>query len=134
MDRWLLSITPFLLKLYPYNYLIKTIATQIALVKSVQAYALKVLKIYTLDEIAFIMDQVYKGLLEYEDDYRLPCPLLIVYGNKDKSGKVIEYCIRWARKEDRELKIIPNAAHNANQDNPEDFNRVLEEFLSKVKE
>lgn len=133
MDRWLLSITPFLLKLYPYNYLIKTIATQIALDKSVQAYALEVLKTLTISEIAFIMDQVYKGLLTYEEDYRLPCPILIVYGNKDKSGKVIEYCQRWAKQEDRELKIIPNAAHNSNQDNPVEFNRALEEFLSKMK-
>lgn len=133
MDSWLLSITPFLLKLYPYNYLIKTIATQIALDKSVQSYAFDVLKTYTISEIATIMDQVYKGLLTYEKDYRLPGPILIIYGDKDKSGKVIEYCERWAKLENRELKIIPNAAHNANQDNPAEFNRALEEFLSKVK-
>jgi pimeloyl-ACP methyl ester carboxylesterase len=132
MDRWLLSITPFLLRLYPYNYLIKTIATQIALDKSVQAYALGVLKTMTTAEIAFIMDKVYKGLLTYEQEYRLPCPLLIVYGDRDRSGRVVEYCKRWAKLEDRELKVIPNAAHNSNQDNPIEFNRVLEEFLTAL--
>ena len=134
MDRWLLSITPFLLKLYPYNYLIKTIATQIALDKSVQAYALDVLKTYSTSEIAFIMDAVYKGLLAYEKDHRLPCPILIVYGDKDKSGKVVEYCKRWAKLENRELRVIQNASHNSNQDNPTDFNGVLKEFLSKIKQ
>jgi len=132
MDRWLLSITPFLLKLYPYNYLVKTIATQIALDKSVQSYALDVLKTYTLDEIAFIMDAVYRGLLTYENEFRIPCPVLIVYGDKDKSGKVVEYCKRWAKSEDREVKVIQNASHNSNQDNPEVFNRILEEFLKKI--
>ena len=131
MDRWLLSITPFLLKLYPYNYLIKTIATQIALDKSVQSYALDILKTYTTSEIAFIMDEVYKGLLSYEKIHRLPCPILIIYGEKDRSGKVVEYCKRWAKEEDRELRIIPNASHNSNQDNPVEFNRILEEFLEE---
>lgn len=129
MDRWLLSITPFLLKLYPHNYLIKTIATQIALDKSVQAYAFDVLKTYTTSEIAFIMDEVYKGLLAYEKDYHLPCPILIVYGEKDRSGKVVEYCKHWAKLESRELKVIPNASHNSNQDNPVEFNQVLEKFF-----
>jgi len=133
MDRWLLSITPALLKLYPYNYLIKIIAKGITLDKSVEAYALDVLKTYTTAEIALIMDEVYKGLLVDEDDSCLPGPVLIVYGDKDKSGKVVEYCKRWAKQEDRELKVIPNASHNSNQDNPEEFNRVLEEFLSKMK-
>ena len=132
MDRWLLSITPFLLRLYPYNYLIKTIAKGITLNKSVQEYALDVLKTYTTAEIALIMDEVYKGLLAYEKDHRLPCSMLIVYGDKDKSGKVVEYCKRWAKREDRELKVIPNASHNSNQDNPEAFNRILEEFLKKI--
>jgi len=131
MDRWLLSITPSLLKLYPYNYLIKTIAKGITLDKSVESYALDVLKTYSIEDIAFIMDQVYKGLLLYEEDYRLPCPTLIVYGDKDKTGKVVAYCKRWAKQEDRELKVIPNAGHNANQDNPVEFNRILEEFLEK---
>lgn len=132
MDRWLLSITPFLLKLYPYNYLVKTIATQIALDKSIQSYALEVLKTYSTSEIAFIMDAVYKGLLSYKKNYRLPSPILIVYGDKDKSGKVVEYCKRWAKLENRALKVISNASHNANQDNPKEFNRILEEFLKKI--
>lgn len=129
MDRWLLSITPFLLRLYPYEYLIKTIATGIALDKSVQSYALEVLKTFTKSEIGFIMGEVYKGLLAYEKDYRLPFPILILYGDKDKSGKVVEYCDRWAKVENRVLKVISNASHNSNQDNPAEFNRILEEFL-----
>jgi pimeloyl-ACP methyl ester carboxylesterase len=132
MDRFLLSVTPFLLRLYPYGYLIKTIATQIALDKAAQEYAIAVLKTYTTAEIAYIMDGVYKGLLKYKDDVHLPHPLLIVYGDRDTSGKVREYCDRWAELEDRALKIIPNAAHNSNQDNPDEFNRTLESFLEEI--
>jgi pimeloyl-ACP methyl ester carboxylesterase len=53
----------------------------------------------------------------------------IAYGASDRSGKVQAYCDRWAEQENRDLKIIPNAAHNANMDNPEAFNQILGGFL-----
>jgi pimeloyl-ACP methyl ester carboxylesterase len=131
MDNWLLSITPSLLMLYPYNFLIKTIATQIALRQSAQAYAMETLKMLTKREIADIMEKVYKGLQEYKEDFRLPLPILIAYGDSDRSGKVQEYCNRWAERENRDLKIIPNAAHNANMDNPKAFTQTLQDFINE---
>lgn len=130
LDRWLLAATPALLKLYPYAYLIKTIAAQIALSETARAYALATLQTYTKSDIAQIMGAVYGGLVQ-SDEAAVACPLLIVYGEKDRTGKVRSYCDRWAEQEKRELKIIPNAAHNANMDNPTEFNRVLEEFLAR---
>lgn len=132
MDRWLLSITPALLKLYPYNVLIKEIATKIALEESAQSYAMETLKTLTKTEIADIMTAVYKGILQYDYDFHLSCPILIIYGDKDTSGKVQAYCDRWAELEKLELKIIPNAAHNSNMDNPDGFNKALESFLEKI--
>jgi pimeloyl-ACP methyl ester carboxylesterase len=132
MDRWLLSITPALLRMYPYNYLINLIAKQIAIRPSAQEYALETLKNLSKGEIADIMMAVYTGLLDYEEDIRLDCPVLIAYGEKDKTGKVISYSIRWAAEENRELLVIPNAAHNANMDNPEAFNELLKDFLVRT--
>lgn len=131
MDRWLLSLTPFLLKLYPYSTLINTIAQQITVTASSHAYALKTLKTYTKAEIADIMGAVYGGLLQYNHTHLL-CPVFIVYGERDKTGKVRSYCDRWAEREKRELKIISDAAHNANMDNPDEFNTVLSEFLDRT--
>ena len=134
LDKWLLSITPTLLKLFPYKTLINSIAKQIALTKPAQEYALETLKGLTKAEIVNIMRSVYQGLSTYDRDYRLPLPLLIVYGNLDSTGKVRSYCDRWAERETRELRTLPNAAHNSNMDNPEGFNRVLDEFFKKQKE
>ncbi len=128
LDRWLLSMTPSLLSLYPYSTLINIIAKQIALSSSSRAYALETLKTFTKAEIAHIMGAVYRGLLEH-DHAILSCPILIVCGDKDKTGKVKSYCERWAAQEKRELKIVSNAAHNANMDNPDEFNKILKEFL-----
>lgn len=132
LDNWLLAITPPLLRLYPYNTLINSIAKQIALHEPARAYALETLKGYTKEEIAHIMGQVYQGLQAYKEDFRLPFPLLIVVGEEDRTGKVRAYSARWAKEEKRSLKVIPDAAHNANMDNPAAFNRVLDEFLRAV--
>lgn len=129
MDRWLLAITPALILFYPYTFLIKTIAAGTGWDKVVQSYALEVLKTLSTSEIAFIMDRVYKGLRPYKQDHRLNCPILIIYGEKDTVRKMKDYCEHWAKRENRELKVISSAGHNANQDKPVAFNQVLERFL-----
>ncbi len=132
LDMWLLAITPPLLRLYPYGSLIKGIANQIAISDSGRTYALDTLKTYSKSEIAQIMDAVYKGVKSFDHEDRIPVPLLITFGEADRTGRVKTYCRQWAAREDRPLNIIPNAAHNANMDNPEEFNQILDEFLAST--
>ncbi len=70
--------------------------------------------------------------MAYPRDHTLPQPVLVTFGEQDVTGKVAAYCREWSRREDRPLKLIPEAAHNANMDNPQAFNATLEEFLDKV--
>ena len=132
LDNWLLSITPPLLRLFPYQMLIKTIAKQIAIDEKAQTYALETLQGLTKDEIANIMDKVYRGVQAYRYGEALPVSILVIFGEGDRTGKVKTYSKQWAEREKRPLKIIPNAAHNANMDNPNEFNRLLAEFLSTI--
>ena len=131
MDRWLLSITPSILRLYPYKTLIQTIAAQIAIDKQAKTYALKTLGGLSKNEIAHIMEEVYQGLMQYRHDVKLSHPILIIYGDRDRTGKVKSYCDRWAAREKRELRVIANAAHNSNMDNPASFNALLDDFLKR---
>jgi pimeloyl-ACP methyl ester carboxylesterase len=134
LDNWLLSITPPLLRLYPYRMLINTIAKQIALTPAAREYALRTLAGYSRTEIAMIMKVVYQSLQVYKTDFLLPQPLLIVYGDADRSGKVQAYSRQWAQREGRALEVIPQASHNANMDNPEMFNQLLEKFLEEQRD
>ena len=129
MDVVLLSITPALLKWFPYRFLIRMIAQQVAVTEEAQSYAYDTLEKLSKAEIIEIMRGVYQGVRDYRDDSALPVPLLIMVGDADITGKVHEYSRQWSEKEDRPLKMIPNAAHNANMDNPGEFNRVLHEYL-----
>jgi pimeloyl-ACP methyl ester carboxylesterase len=130
LDKGLLSITPALLKLYPYKTLVRTIAKQISVSDAGRAYALRTLEGLTKGEIASIMAAVYGGLVEYgRENVVLPCPVLLVVGERDETGKVIRYCRAWAEKEGLPLQTVPDAAHNSNVDNPRAFNDILEGFL-----
>ncbi|MHC1770266.1 MAG: alpha/beta fold hydrolase [Flexilinea sp.] len=128
MDRWILSITPFLINCYPYSTLIKGMAKQVSISSASYDYVLYILKTYTKSEIAEILSAVYSGVLQY-DHANIPCPVLLICGEKDKTGKVKTYSTGWAENEKRPLAMIPDAAHNSNMDNPAAFNRALEQFV-----
>ena len=50
---------------------------------------------------------------------------------KRQSGKVKKYCKMWHNKKGFSYIVIKNAGHNANVDNPDEMNRVMEEFINK---
>lgn len=131
LDNLLLFLTPTILRLYPYQLLIKTIARQISNSQSGQIYALQVLEQSSKSEIAKVMKEVYVGVKEYLQDAPLQVPVFITYGDSDTTGKVKAYCQKWATSEEHFLQVIPNAAHNANWDNPDYFNQALNNFLNE---
>ncbi|MEA4911384.1 MAG: alpha/beta hydrolase [Oscillospiraceae bacterium] len=65
-------------------------------------------------------------------DISLSCPILILLGDRDRTGKVKQYCARWAGAADCPLHLIKNAAHFSNGDNPEQVNREIESFARDV--
>ena len=78
---------------------------------------------------------IWRGILEHfhhEPGYRIAQPLLVVHGEHDRIGfGLIPWLApTWAAREPRGRHVvIPGAGHNANQDRPELFNRVLLAFL-----
>ena len=56
--------------------------------------------------------------------------MLITHGDRDNTGNIKKDAPKWrARDPQSEYIVIPGAGHNANQDNPAFFNRVLLGFL-----
>ncbi len=57
-------------------------------------------------------------------------PFLLTHGGHDGTGSIRKQAPTWAAYEpDVKYVVIPDAGHNANQDNPEFFNRALREFM-----
>ena len=67
----------------------------------------------------------------YESSIRVP--LLMTHGEHDDYGTIRRDAKKWAAYEpDVEYVVIPDAGHNANQDNPAFMNAVIDKFLRRV--
>lgn len=53
-------------------------------------------------------------------------------GDKDKTGKVRQYCKAWAEKTGHPLHIIKNSSHFSNGDNPQQVNSEIEQFIKQT--
>jgi len=61
--------------------------------------------------------------------YQIPCPALLICGEKDRAGSCIRYNKAWHRKTGIPLEWIKGAGHNSNTDAPETVNRLIERMI-----
>ena len=74
-----------------------------------------------------------KGSQPY-NNYHFPIPVLLILGEKDKTGNIVKSMKNWPKKDKNDiLKIVPNAGHNANMDSPEYVNRLIVDYLTNIK-
>lgn len=125
----LATLTLGLLQRIPHWPLLRLGVAQMALRPEVRAHA--------ADMASHVRQPVFFDLLAAlatsrhgEHGYRMPQPLLLLYGERDRFGRPLRAMRAWAaRDRQAQLANIPNAGHNANQDNPESFNQRLLVFL-----
>lgn len=132
-EIWALRATQPLFHLWPYGHFTRLVARSTALKPDVQAYALETIRKLNRDE--FLM--IWKAVTLAVDEKGLPghnieVPLLLTHGDHDNTGSIKRQAPAWAAAEpDVEYVVIPEASHNANQDNPAYFNQVLLSFLER---
>lgn len=86
---------------------------------------------YKKKEYCHLMQIAYNALLKDNRNLKISCPVLITYGEHDRTGKVRQYCKMWQEQTNYPLEVIKNAGHNANVDNPEEMNCIIERFLEE---
>jgi 3-oxoadipate enol-lactonase len=133
LEVWTLKVSAPLLDLWPYQNFTQAIANRIAITEPVRRYALDAARRIPRDEFR----RIWKAVTLVIDNKGIPdlhfnLPLLLVHGSQDNTGTIKRDMHVWAQEEARaEFHIIPDAGHNANQDNPEVMNRLMLDFLSK---
>lgn len=131
LDRFLLKMTTAMVRISPIKILRRTMPKQVSITEHGQQYAREVQDKLSRSEISYITQKVHFGLCDYSfSEVTLSCPILVLNGEKDKTIGLISAGKRWIEKEGIEEKIIHNAGHNSNMDNPDEFNKLLEEFLA----
>lgn len=70
--------------------------------------------------------------VEARPEYKIPCPALLLCGEKDAAGSSKRYNRRWTKEEGHPLVWLKGAGHNSNTDAPEEVNRLIGDFLRTV--
>lgn len=138
-SRWeilMLKASMPMIGLWPYGNFTQAVAKSTATKPDVQRYALEAIRQIKRDDFLTI----WKAFTLAIDDTGIPghhirVPLLITHGEHDKlgGGRIKTQAPQWAAQEpDARYQVIPDAGHNANQDNPAYFNKELLEFLQQA--
>ena len=70
--------------------------------------------------------------MEADLPYEIRCPALLICGEKDRAGSCVRYNRAWHRKTGIPLAWVKGAGHNANTDEPDAVNALIEAFLAKL--
>lgn len=114
---------------YPYDTLLKQMADASAANAADKAYLIDAFSVLSKPEFVQVMGQA-TSCLHYEPDYFIPVPMLLIIGDKDKTGNIRKIAPVWAS-HDKGCKfvLVPNAMHAVNFDAPEVFHKELMDFL-----
>ena len=131
LDAYLLRSSVTWFRFWPYKHLRKLMVTSLAHDEEVQAYAREAMNTLTKEEFLTIwtaVTHVHQPLPEY----RIEHPFLLTHGDQDRTGNIRAVAPAWAARDPQSTYVvIPDARHNANQDNPDFYNRALLNFLTQ---
>ncbi len=130
-DKWWLRQIEWMSNLYPDKLLRKAIAGQCTVTERSYRNMLDMLSVYGKKELCHLMGIGFAGFLDDNCDIDIKCPVLLIVGEKDKTGYVKKYNEEWSAAIGVPVTVIKDAAHNSNDDNPEAVNKAIDEFLKK---
>ncbi|MEO8611686.1 MAG: alpha/beta fold hydrolase [Chloroflexota bacterium] len=130
-EVWAVKLSLPILNVWPYANFTRTVAKSISIKPDVQAYALATINQLSRPEFLTIWKAVTLVITEKGyPGHHINVPFLLTHGDHDGTGSIRKQAPTWAAYEpDVKYAVIPNAGHNANQDNPDFFNRTLRELL-----
>lgn len=131
-DVWILKQVEWMARLYPFGWMKRAMAKQVSATRKAYGNMLEMLAPYGKRELCRLMGIGYAGFLAENADTEIPCPVQLILGEGDRTGKVRQYNEAWAKKTGYPLEIIRGAAHNANVDRPDAVNACIRRFLGSI--
>lgn len=119
---------------WPQGYLRRVTAKSTALTEDVRAYALDAVSNIDRRTLVTIYQAVATAIRRAGfPDFGIEVPFLLAHGQHDRTGTIAKDGPRWAATDPRiDYVVVPEAGHNANQDNPQAFNSALIRFLERL--
>ena len=137
-EIWLLKRMEPVYRRYPWKSLLKSGANGVATSEYGRGLMREMMMVYDGDQARYakISGHGFKLLakaMEADLPYAIPCPALLICGEKDRAGSCVRYNRAWHRRTGIPLEWIRGAGHNSNTDAPEAVNRLIEGFLAGLK-
>ena len=131
-DLWWLSMVKPIANLFTDKMLRWSMAKSISLTDYSYNKMMKNLSSLSKEQIIAQMDVAYGKFAQENRDICLSCPVLILLGDNDRTGKVRQYCFAWAKSTGYPLHIIEKASHFSNGDNPKQVNAEIAQFMKQI--
>ena len=138
-EIWLLKRMEPVYRHYPWRSLLKSGTRGVATSEYGRKLMHDIMMVYDGDQerYAKLSGHGFRMLAEaYEADlpYRIPCPALLICGEKDQAGSTKRYNKAWHKRTGIPIKWIKGAGHNSNTDEPELVNTIIERFLRDMEQ
>lgn len=137
-EIWLLKRMEPVYRHYPWKALLRSGTAGVAVSAYGRALMREIMMAYDGDQerYARLAGHGFRMLaeaMEADLPYRIPCPALLVCGQKDHAGSCIRYNKAWHKNTGIPLVWIPDAGHNSNTDQPEMVNAHIRRFWDGLK-
>lgn len=131
-DLFWMNQTGWIGRWIPYQYYKNLIIKSVAVTETGRSNMRQALSFYGKRDFCDLMDVGLKEFARENRDLHIACPVLILVGEKDNTGKVLTYSKAWHEATGYPIELIQNASHNSNIDNPDAVNAVIDGFLAKA--
>ncbi len=132
IDKWLLERVSTLFNFVPERTLKRMLMNGTSCTTYGREVFATILEKLTKQDIIDQTNIAYGVFMHENKDIVFTMPVLLLLGDKDKTGKVAQYNKQWAEKENFPLVIVENAAHMSNVDNYEQVNTEIENFIKDL--
>ena len=136
-EIWLLKRMEPVYLYYPWKLLLKTGTNGVAVSQYGRQLMRNIMLSYQGDkrryaQIAGHGFRILAEAMELDLPYSIECPALLICGKKDKAGSCIRYNRAWHAKTGIPIEWVKDAGHNANTDQPEMVNRLIETLIGRI--
>ena len=131
-DLFWLRQTKWTVKLFPDKILRQTTAKLCGVTEIARKNMLTMLGDYNKKELRQLISLGFLSLIPEIREIHMTCPTCLIVGQQDETGRVRKYNELWHKCEGHPLYRINNAGHNANVDQPNEVNQIIESFIAQI--
>ncbi len=133
LELWLLKRMEPVYRYWPWKSLLQLGTNGVAVSEYGRKLMQDIMMVYDGDQARYakLSGHGFRMLaeaMEADLPYRIPCPAILICGEKDQAGSCIRYAKAWHKDSGIRLEWIKNAGHNSNTDQPEIVNGLIEEL------